>query len=112
MSRYLIVKFDGNYADEFDVSAYKIFTEEQWQKFQNYLKDVHETIEVYFGTNENLEYDNGKSFLSDCSVHQSGFTDDEIFVLKTFDLNLDQFGIFENVIENYTTGEFYSENYN
>lgn len=112
MSRHLIVNFSGNYADEFDVSAYQIFTEEQWETFQTHIKNVTEHVELYFGTNEAIEYENGKQFLKDCSIHQKGISDDEIFGLKTFDLTLDHHGIFENIIENYTNSTFYAEMYN
>jgi hypothetical protein len=58
---YVLVKYADNYADEFDVDGFRIFTVQEWETWQNRvpMKRIH----AGFGTNEACEYRNKKDFL-------------------------------------------------
>lgn len=80
MKQMLLVKFSSNYADEFDVDGFKIMSEEDWEKhvraatnaFDNQPEASKrnklfgaskEPVELYFGTNEALEFNDLKEYL-------------------------------------------------
>lgn len=66
----LLVKFDTNWADEMDISGYKVFTEIEWTEISDKCK-AHKTIlEAYFGTNESNVYDNGSELLEEYTVQK------------------------------------------
>lgn len=100
----LLVKFDSNYADEFDVAGFMVMTETQWEhhkvdaakcfeQFEKLPQDKYgrrigkyggatDGIEVYFGTNEQMIYETLESYLDQFSV--SEVSDSEIAVLEKF----------------------------
>ena len=61
----VLVKFSGNYADEFNCETFEIFeTEEAYNEALSRLRTLvqkyfstHNELEVYFGTNEQLTFD-------------------------------------------------------
>lgn len=58
----LLVKFQRDYADEFNVYGVAIFHDQElWKEHLNYVKELFEQDdspkEVYFGTNEFVQYD-------------------------------------------------------
>ena len=59
MSKVLI-KFNTNYADEFDVAGFYITTQKKWDKHleevETFFKNRTEPVEKYFGTNEYIEF--------------------------------------------------------
>jgi hypothetical protein len=63
----VLIKFNDNYADEFDVSGFKVMTYDDWVEIEKdllkseYLKGPFET---YFGSNEALLFNNAEDFLS------------------------------------------------
>lgn len=68
----LLVKFDENWADEMDVSGFKIFEDiEEWENAIKEFKEEREIeddedccFSVYFGSNEQNEYRSMSEFLS------------------------------------------------
>jgi hypothetical protein len=93
----LLVKFDENWADEMDVSGFKLFKSEQdWQKAIKEFKDEHGIedeenccFEVYFGTNEENQYTSFSRFLRRFEV--TNISDAEAVVLLTLFPDLVQF---------------------
>jgi len=68
---YVIVKFDGNYADEFDVTSTSLVMRHEWDEYVRRLElceDELRDIGYYFGTNESLRFDSPSDFLSQCKV--------------------------------------------
>lgn len=69
----LLVTAQVNWADEFDTVFLKIFTEQEWN---HHLEAVMEFFsenscaEVYFGTNEAIEYDSFEDYLAKFSVEE------------------------------------------
>lgn len=101
MSKFYLVRFTEDYADEFDVSGMKIFTEEEYVSFidnQKYAKDLErkgeivtgefEEIELYFGTNEWLSFETVDEIIKALDVRE--ITEQEFNTLKN--LGLDSFG--------------------
>lgn len=114
MSKYFLVSYEEDYADEFDVSGMKIFTEEEYNSFlnnQRYAKELEEKgelekdfgrIELYFGTNEFLDFNSVDEIIKVLKVQE--ITEQEFNILKKLDLG--SFGVetifdfFENIKEN------------
>lgn len=72
----LLVKFQRDYADEFDVCGFAVFyDQERWKEHLNDVKELFEQDdspkEVYFGTNEFVQYD-------DYLEYESSFQTQEI----------------------------------
>jgi hypothetical protein len=59
---WLLVKYDDNYADEFDVHGFRVFSTEEYKTWKNHIKKGN--ISYGFGTNEGNEYSSKKEFLS------------------------------------------------
>lgn len=65
-----LIKFYDNWADEMDVEGFVVYP---YDDYINYMRIVHDTakkidsgktFELYFGTNEWIEYSTGEEFLS------------------------------------------------
>ena len=58
MDKYLLIKYNGDWADEFDVDLLWVTTEEEFEQWKNELstKDIDESVEIYFGTNEFISF--------------------------------------------------------
>ena len=70
----ILVSFESNYADEFDVFGLKVFENDQaWREYLNEWKEEFKTqiseenteIEWYFGTNEFIIFNSWSEF-KDC----------------------------------------------
>jgi hypothetical protein len=98
----LLVKFHSNYADEFDVEGFIVMSTSQWQAHNEGVAKVFEnkkanapppdpskqwdrrhtdacTVEVYFGTNEQMMYESLEDYMRCFDI--SSLTDDEVAVL-------------------------------
>lgn len=53
---YVLVKFDDNWADEMDLSGFRVMGAEDYEEWQKALKLLTFPYEPYFGTNENTCY--------------------------------------------------------
>jgi len=98
MTKYLLVKFDSNYADEFDVSGFTIMSQAAWEKHKvdvakrfaalsapvekmgGYMD--YPELEAYFGTNESLTWSHYDHYIESFDVKE--LSDDELKVLKKF----------------------------
>lgn len=57
--KQLLIEFNANYADEFDVEGFIVMSETQWEAHKAYAKKHFEEnghTECYFGTNESCDY--------------------------------------------------------
>lgn len=82
MAELVALRYDNNWADEFDVEGFIIVEQEWWE---NHQKEVREKFgkqhrEVGFGTNEEIEYCDADDYLNSFTV--LSLTQDEIGVLK------------------------------
>lgn len=97
-NKMLLIKFDSNYADEFDLKGFTVMTETDWEKHKAGVKKMfdalpeptadksgyvsHPEIEKYFGTNEMLSWTSFDSYVYSFKVTE--ITDEEHATLKKF----------------------------
>ena len=79
----ILVKFDCNYADEFDMYGYKIMTTEQWEALKAKAKAFWEEnpgyeVESYFGTNEAFTWESYAEWLGAYEVQEVSEADLEV----------------------------------
>lgn len=60
----IVVAFNRNYADEFNVDSLTVISEDEFEKFKILCKNYLSPIEIFFGTNESLDFSNGVDLLS------------------------------------------------
>jgi hypothetical protein len=55
---FVLVKFQANYADEFDVYGFAVFQASTWEEIKELARDLDwsNPIERYFGTNEAITF--------------------------------------------------------
>lgn len=96
MTKYLLVKFDSNYADEFDISGFRIMSQGEWEKHKvdiakrfaalsaptvsKYGYSEGPELEAYFGTNESLSWSRYDDYIKSFDVKE--ISDTEFKVLK------------------------------
>ena len=73
----LLIKFKDNWADEFDISGWFVSSEETWDAFK--AQDF-EPREIYFGTNEGIEYESKADYLSRFKTKAISDSDAEVLV--------------------------------
>jgi len=86
----VLIRFNDNYADEFDVEGFFALSEEDWKAYKAKIKKV--IGDNYFtfniGTNEEIEYDGAKEYLS--RLKQVKITQEEYdTLLKLFPYTLE-----------------------
>ena len=98
VDKYYLLTFNGNYADEFDMSEFTIMNGYSVINFTDGLKSHDEEFEVYFGTNEELIFDDGNDLLSQITIKE--ITEEEYDVLdKLFGGSFGEAGVFDYVID-------------
>jgi hypothetical protein len=69
MPEYVIVKYEDNWADEFDVETTWIVRKEVFEAWANLVTEkITEEQEIYFGTNEYITIHSGKEVVDACTV--------------------------------------------
>lgn len=66
MTQYVLLTYDDNYADEFNIHGLRVITKEQYEKSLKELDlyfEKYESYYWYFGTNEAMEYHCAESLL-------------------------------------------------
>jgi hypothetical protein len=87
-SSYYLIRYADNYEDEFEVSGFVVLTSREMNDFDtalNVLETIMESTELsfYFGTNEEMVYDDFKFFLEAISVSVLSKSEGA-FMLKQF----------------------------
>lgn len=104
----LLLKFEADYADEFDVYGIELVSEKQWEWTLKMLDTVDWPHEKYFGTNEALEFESKEDFLRCFKVIT--VNDDEASVItKLFGNNYNSSVSYGTVPEFEGSDEFYKE---
>ena len=73
MEKQLLIEFNCDYADEFDVEGFIVMTEAEWAAHQAMAKkyfDTHAGAECYFGTNEACEFSDYDDYMRAFNVNQ------------------------------------------
>lgn len=78
----ILVVFEDNWADEMDIRMFTICSPEESDEFQKRLKSYKENVCMYFGSNEENEYNNGQELLSNFKFY--AITPEEEKVLRKF----------------------------
>lgn len=69
MPEYVIVKYDDNWADEFDVETTWVVRKDTFELWANLVTEKITTEkEIYFGTNEFVTIESGKAVVDACEV--------------------------------------------
>lgn len=78
---YVLVKFNFDYADEFDLNGFYVTTSEEFTSDMEYLKiNFKPNIEKYFGTNESIIIESIKEIENAYSI--TSITEEEYNTLK------------------------------
>lgn len=102
---YTILKFEDNYADEFDVEGFVVVKSEFAKKWWELCKSFQGEISLGFGSNEYNEYSDGNSFVS--NVTSKVITDEEANVLANL---FTENSNYCNVIAKYGIASYFYEN--
>jgi hypothetical protein len=112
---YVLVKFDDNWADEFDLEGFMIWEKEEWEQHKALaLRCKNWPQESYFGTNEWTEWQSAKQYL-DCFTEVDLSPEEVLTMTKLFGDRMmngySNFGIFEYIddIEYLVFGDFGAE---
>ena len=72
MDKYLLIKYNDNWADEFDVDLLWVTTEEEFEQWKNELstKDIDNSVEIYFGTNEFISFSSYEEIIEGIEVSE------------------------------------------
>lgn len=71
IEEYLLIKFECDYGDEFDIEGFSTWKCSDWDKHVAELKNLDAAyfpVEWYFGTNEFCEFDSPSAVLSHCKI--------------------------------------------
>jgi len=60
---HVLVIANVNWADEMDISGFKVWEVETWNKFKTNWESHTDTVEFSIGSNEELYYRSGKEYL-------------------------------------------------
>jgi len=74
----ILVEFSTNWADEMDLSGFKVYDKAEWEKLVTKVSSHKTSFEVYFGTNESNEYENGKALLEEYTITHISDADAEV----------------------------------
>lgn len=101
-NKYILVKLAHSWADEFNVEALWVTTQDEYNAFLDKLVtlDINDSVEIYFGTNEWVSfesYDELYNLLSERLVSKE-FYDEFIKVVGS-----SEFGLISirNILENF-----------
>ena len=64
----VLLQWDSNWADEMDIYGFAIMDKEEWEEYKKYLHDRKGGFTLYIGTNEDIEYSNGRELLNEITV--------------------------------------------
>lgn len=76
----VLVKFRANCADEFDVHGFDVVEKDWWEKYVSKLPDKRFTD--YFGSNEELDFNDKANYLASFKVQE--ISDEDAAILKKF----------------------------
>jgi hypothetical protein len=63
-----LVKFDGNWADEFDTNGFQLMSEKEWVKLFYSIKNTNYPLEIYFGSNEFWTFERPEDILDNLTL--------------------------------------------
>lgn len=91
----VLVEFSTNWADEIDLSGFKIYDKLEWEELVAKVSLHKSSFQVYFGTNESNEYENGEALLEEYTISHLNDSDAEVIMR----LLGGEYGMFEDPLE-------------
>ncbi len=85
-NQHILVTFNTNWADEMDITGFRVFTQAEWDAEWSALSPSAFPMEVYFGTNESNEYDTKEDLLAEYTLTPISF-EEAVMLDKLFDGN-------------------------
>ncbi len=76
----VLIKFQKDWADEFDVYGFQVLSDKEWAELQEAIDKIKYPLELYFGTNEQLIFES---------------SDETLRELKATFLNLGEYLVFK-----------------
>jgi hypothetical protein len=64
----VLLQWDSNWADEMDIYGFSVMDKQEWEEYAKYLLDRKEGFTFYIGSNEEIEYENGRELLDEITV--------------------------------------------
>ena len=68
IKEYVLVKFEDNWADEMNISGWRTYLKEDWDKYVESVPSDSFPCTKYVGTNEEIEYENRKEYFNKFKV--------------------------------------------
>jgi hypothetical protein len=84
MQKHLLITLDRDWADEFNVEGFVVLTAAEWEDHKQLAKkhfEEHGSVELYFGTNEFLDYSSYDEYVKEFEVTE--LTQAQLDVLKS-----------------------------
>ena len=63
-----LLTFGSNYADEFDLEGFIVVEDKDWVEYRKQLSKITKPFELYFGTNECFDFNDGGDLISSIEV--------------------------------------------
>lgn len=80
MAEHVLVKFEGNWADEMDVKGFDIVDKVWWGNYVSKLPD--KPFSRYVGSNQDIEWSGKADYLRDFTVMD--ISEEEVAIIKKF----------------------------
>ena len=80
MSKKLLVKFSGNWADEMDIVGFQIMSEDEWNFKIKEAKECQFPAEICVGTNQYVDFDTPEDYLNSFEIKE--ITEGEEKIIK------------------------------
>lgn len=97
---YVLLVFNMNWLDEFDLFGLRIHTQDYWEKLESAIKSADDfMVDYYFGTNQGLDDITFKDLLDEIKVIPIDQTRKETFEVLNFhpERGIGQFPMFEDM---------------
>lgn len=88
-----LLVFEDNYADEFDVYGFALYSEEKYNQWIQLLDMLEFPFESYFGTNEEIAWTDKGDLLSKIKIRDIS-NEDSLVIKNVFPLYYDEYGHF------------------
>lgn len=106
------IKFEGNWADEMDISGFAIFMDKTWDQYLDIWKNASYPQEYCVGTNESIEFDSFNDFCRHFDVQEIEEAE-AATIRKFFEMDDDCYGFFPSfepdIEDDYDDEDFFDE---
>ena len=113
MDKWVLVAFNGNWADEFDLYGFKIMTKERWSEMYFCAQHcLQYPKSLGFGTNQEIEFEHWPSWIQSLTVREITYAE-VLFFKRMFPKELaaeyHSYGPWPDIVDGNMEDEFYQE---